>query len=210
MPSRCSVSRTRAPGVELAELALSLERLELAQDYFERALDEEPDNARALAGLARTRGDRFELTEPLARRALEEAPADAQVLASVADFYARGARREALDTSERQHRLEQARRLFTRSLQLERDAVAAQLGLARTYLAEGDDVTLGIRWAKAAQQLRPGSLEIDLVLARLEAKQGWLSSARLRTIDMISRTHSIRLRRLGRELVEAIAEMGSR
>ncbi len=193
--------------VELAELALVLERLELAEEYFERALDAEPGNPRALVGLARTRVDGFERAEELTRLALGEAgTADPSVLVRAGEFYAAGARQASLDESERLRRLEQARRLFLQSLRIEERGVEARLGLARTYLEEGEDAREGIRWVESARRLRPGSLDVELVSARLLVKQDLRGSARRRASDVVSRARSARLRKQGRELLDAERE----
>ena len=80
------------------------------------------------------------------------------------------------------------------------------MGLARTYLEEGEDAREGIRWVESARRLRPGSLDVELVSARLLVKQDLRGSARRRASDVVSRARSARLRKQGRELLDAERE----
>jgi tetratricopeptide (TPR) repeat protein len=192
---------------ELAELALALERLELAEEYFELALEAEPAKPRALAGLARARVDRFDPAEDLVRLALDNAVApNAQTLLRFGEFYEEGARQEGLNVGERGRRLDLARQYYVQSLRLEQRGVAARLGLARTFLVDGEDAAAGIRWVETARELRPGSLEVELVFARLFASQGSTSAARRRAIDIASRSHSKSLRMSALGLLESTAK----
>lgn len=168
--------------VALAELALRLERPKLAEAYFERALAADPDDAHALAGLACARADRFDAAEPIAKRALAAADAaDPAVLVRVADFYRQAAESTSPVDEERRARLGRARSLYGRALEVDDRSVAARLGLALVFLDEGRDLAQGLRWLETARALRPGSLELDLVLARFEAAMGADLAARRST-----------------------------
>lgn len=201
--SPISLARAR---IELAELALELDRSKLAAGYFERALQLDPHNAQALTGLALASVDRFEQAEATVLEALSGSPdTNDATLLHVADFYARAARPSEILPKERQRRLERARSFYKKTLDSKSGAVAARLGLARTHLGPGEDVEAATPWIDAAKALRPGALEIDLLRAKQRAGQGRRSAARVLAAEVVSRSHSARLNDAARGLLEDLS-----
>ncbi len=82
----------------------------------------------------------------------------------------------------------------------------SRVGFAATCLFEAQDAERGLEWLESARALRPGSLEIDLLAARLNAKLGRFESARKLAADVVSRTRWPATEREAREILEAAAE----
>ena len=76
--------------------------------------------------------------------------------------------------------------------------------MGETYLLEGEDAALGLPWVEAAQQLRPDSLEIALLFARLQEKSGQREAALETTIAVLNRTHSRDTKEAARALLAEI------
>ena len=201
------VSPARAR-VLLGDLADALGRERLAADLLERALSEETGRegaaeARALATLAWIRLDRFEEAESLLGQALAAAEDDAKVRSIAGSVYARAAaNRETAD--ERSSLLRAAREHLRAAHALRPSSADPLLELARTHLVDGEDLAAALELAESAAMRRPGSLEIDLVRARLEAKRGRRTAARLLAQEVASRSGWAPLRQQARELLEAL------
>ncbi|MAG33123.1 MAG: hypothetical protein CL908_19770 [Deltaproteobacteria bacterium] len=193
-------SRTR-----LGDLALELAKPGVAEDYFERALDADSGYGRAHAGLAlvAVQEHRFDDIEGHARAALETGGGDAQVQLRIADAY-RLAGFEDPNVGRRVDWIESARRHYERVLALERGSALARVGMGATHLTAGGDPEQARPWFEAAQALRPGSLEITLWRARLEAALGAKGSAEAMAREMVSRTHWRELDRRGRAFIDAL------
>jgi tetratricopeptide (TPR) repeat protein len=189
-PSPTPLSRDRAL-VELAELALASGRAKRARDYFEMARAANPNNARAHAGLGNVekREARWSEALPHYREALEIAPDDASVQHDVGGYYHAMAGHTD-DASERARHLESARRHYRRGLEIDQTRADTRARMGETFLLEGEDPALGLAWVESAQKLRPDSLEIALLHARLQQKLGQREAALETTIAVLNRTHS--------------------
>jgi tetratricopeptide (TPR) repeat protein len=177
--------------IELAELALAIERTKQARRYFEMARATNPHNARAHAGLGSVEwlSQRWSEAEPHYREALAIAPGDASVQHDVgAYFHARAGR--ASSSSERTQLLESARRHYRRSLTIDPRRADTRARMGETFLLEDEDAEQGLAWLETALQVRPDSLEIALISARLQKKLGHLEAARETTVAVLARTHS--------------------
>lgn len=192
----------------LGELAHVLGRERLAADLLERALRDDSGRdgaaaARALAMLAWVRLDPFEETESRLQRALAEAEDDAKVRTIAGNVYTRAA--ASRETTEKRSRLLRMARGHLRAAHALQPASADPLlELARTHLVDGEDLTAALELAGSAAVLRPGSLEIDLVRARLEAQRGHRIAARLLAQEVASRSGWAPLRQQARDLLEAL------
>jgi tetratricopeptide (TPR) repeat protein len=177
--------------IELAELALAVGKTKHARKYFEMALAANPTAARAHAGLGNVerRAKRWEEALPHYRKALEIAPDDASIQLDVGAYYHTLARHSA-DPSERTRLLEDARRHYRRSLEADELRADARARLGETFLLEGEDAARGLAWVESARKLRPDSLEIALLYARLQQKLGQREAALETSIAVLNRTHS--------------------
>ncbi len=175
----------------LGELALQWRWLPLwlgpkyekrALELFERAVQEAPADARALAGLGKVlafRGRGAEAQEALAR-AVAMAPEDPRVHLALADHLARRAsiERDGVAPDERRALREEARKHYLRCISLEPDLPAGYFGLGATYRGQGGDLAPGIAaLEKAHAQLR-WHTPISLALAALYAEASASEKAR--------------------------------
>jgi tetratricopeptide (TPR) repeat protein len=169
----------------LGELALQLgpKHVKQALGFFERAVQEAPADARALAGLGTVlpfQGRGVEAEETLAR-AVAMAPEDPRVHLALADHLAWRADRAHYDVAPDGLRAlrEEAREHYLRCISLEPDLPAARFGLGATYRGQGGDLAPGIAaLEKAHAQLR-GDTRISLALATLYAEARASGKARL-------------------------------
>jgi tetratricopeptide (TPR) repeat protein len=203
-PSPTPLPRDRAL-VELAELALASGKTKHARKYFEMALAANPTSARAHAGLGNVerRAERWDEALPHYRKALEISPDDASVQHDVGAYYHALAGHTA-DVSERTRLLGSARRHYRRSLELDELRADTRARMGETFLLEGEDAAAGLAWVESAQQLRPDSLEIALLSARLQEKAGYREAALETTIAVLNRTHSRDTKEAARELLAEI------
>lgn len=149
------------------------------RSLFARALEVNPRNARALAGLAQV-----ELDSRLAREgfeaALRLAPEDALLHATYGEWLR--ARLEDLGDSaspERRRELaEGARQEFEQSLALDPELPVAHAGLGATHLLDGSDPEEGRLELERARELLPGNLTIALWLGELHLTAGRPAQAR--------------------------------
>jgi len=65
--------------------------------------------------------------------------------------------------------------------------------LGASYLLPGEDAVLGVAPLETAARLLPGSLEVELLQARIEATLGHRGLARVQASDVLSRSGSRRL-----------------
>jgi tetratricopeptide (TPR) repeat protein len=199
-PEPLSRSRSRAI---LGRLALRLDRPALARDYFERALDADPEDAAALAGLVQADAKKASEPDALLARAAALAPDDARVQTWIGDAQAALAE-YATEGSARTARIEAARARYRRSLEIDPAGVDARVGLGLTYLSGEEDVADGIAWLESAAQLRPGSLPIVLAIGQLEVRRGRRIAARIRAREVISRSHDAVLLESAQSLLEQV------
>jgi len=189
----------------LANLALDLGRPLLAAEYFERALRDRPDYPPSLAGLVLAdalagRADRIdERAEQVATHADSDAVASSRLgLALVVSAVDLPAGRE------RESRLHSARELLERSLQLEPGRSQARIGMGMSFLAAQDDPDRAREFFEAVQRERPGALELELWLARVQLQLGRPNGARSHLAVAISRSHSRLIRKAAEEMYEEI------
>jgi tetratricopeptide (TPR) repeat protein len=181
------LSSTRSRS-SLGWLALEIENRNLAQSYFERALEADLDHPQALVGLAHTKtGDADEALE-LLRRADRLAGQDAAIQSRIGDAYRMLA--ESSSTPEARRRsIDWAREHYTRSHSLDAKDMRARIGLGLLELLAGEDLEAGVTWLESAAREQPGSLGIELGLARLDLARGKATAAGIRAREIISRSH---------------------
>ncbi len=193
----------------LGELALLLDRADLAADYFERALEDVPDHPRARVGLACASamggdpaldGSLLEaLDEVMAR------PSDPPVALQIAAGDAARAIAAVSTAPElRSKALAFARARYAEALRDPSPSARAEMGMALSYLeVAGEDPAGAVEWIEAARKRRGGSLLLELRLAQSEAKSGAERSAQIRARNVISRSHDLALERAARALLES-------
>ena len=76
--------------------------------------------------------------------------------------------------------------------------------LGASYLIPGEDPKLGAAPLGAAARLLPGSLEIELLQARLQAALGNLGLAGVQARDVFSRSGSRRIQEEAREFLQSL------
>ncbi len=178
-----------ASRVALGELALALGRAETGEDLFRGALAKQPEDARANSGVAvaaRLQG-RWQEALLLHERALAAAPEDPRILRDLAATRITQAAAESGEA--REHYVELARDPLEHSLALDPASAEAHAMWAETSLLLGRDLDGGLEHAAAARAVRPASLELELLEARVRAKRGEIGAARDAAIDVASRTH---------------------
>jgi tetratricopeptide (TPR) repeat protein len=106
-------------------------------------------------------------------------------------------------TTGRSANLARARRAYGEAARLDPDLAAALALDASSYLMEGEDPAEGLRLVTRAYRILPGSLEIQLLFARLEAARGKRAPARLHAADVASRGHDLDIEDEAVELIEA-------
>jgi tetratricopeptide (TPR) repeat protein len=200
VPISRAESRTR-----LGELALLLDRPVLAADYFERALDDEPDHPRARLGHAFASAVRGEPAQgeslALALALPADPPAALQIAAGDA---ARAIAAASSDPELRDEALALARERYADALRSPSPSARAEMGMAESYLeVEGEDPAGAALWIEAARKRRGGSLLLELRLAQSEASSGAERSAQIRARNVISRTHDRVIEKQARALLES-------
>lgn len=210
-PASLSLSESRA---RLGELALRLERPELALEYFERALDGDPQHAAARIGRSVAAARLGQPEVVYSTFATTQLQSDAPSALSVAAGDAYRAVAEGSDSPERRRAaLAAARARYGEALAGAQPAVRAALGMALTHLdVEGGDPAEALEWLARVRKLRPGSLALELFIARAEAASGQARLARIRARNVVSRTHDRALEDAARALIESLEsdESGSR
>jgi len=191
----------------LGWLSISLARAKQAQRYFERAVGDNPGNARAHAGLGAAdalRG-RWESAIPHYGRALEIAPGDPLTQVDVGTYYD-GRARATGDAETRASFAALARRHYARSWELGDPLPEAYAMYGATFLLEGEATERALEPLEEANRMLGSSLEIKLLLARLYSKLGRYRQARAQVVAVFSRTHSPLMRDRARDLLARIDE----
>jgi tetratricopeptide (TPR) repeat protein len=176
-----------------------------AANYFERAIAAEPGLARAHAGLgavARQRG-RFGEARSRYARALGLAPDDALVQLELGDS-SREQAEAANDPSEVAELAETARRHYRASEAVDPSRAAAPALRATTHLLPGQDPALAVAPLARARRLRPASLELELLAARVHAALGQHARARAEAAGVAARTHSRPLAEAAQQLLNEL------
>ena len=159
----------------LADLALHLDgHAALAAELFERARADAPQNARALAGLARARAKLgvadLAGQRELLDRAVELAPHDAWVQRAYGNVLFERLRR-GVRGDEAEGLVADARDHFRRSVELEPELPAGYAGLGMTYIP-GEEPEPGILALRRALELGGWDNEVAFYLAQLEIRRG--------------------------------------
>jgi tetratricopeptide (TPR) repeat protein len=190
---------------ELGWLSIVLGRPEQARRYFEMAVVDTPESASAQLGLGAVDRlfARWEEAKPHYARALGIAEESPLVQLEVGGYYHTRAGHTA-DAVTRSQLLELARGHYARSIALDTSLAEPHAVLGATYLLDGEDATLGLEPLLRAQQLLPGSLEIELLLANLKVKLGLTVEGRDRALRVFSRTHSDDLASGAKGIMDAI------
>jgi len=175
-----------------------------AEEFYEAALDENPDNASALVGIADLHkfADRYDEAAPLYERALALEPNDADHLLDYGEYLLDRAVVEP-SADARRLLLVEARRQFARSYQLNpsNPETLSQNGI--TYLFEGEDVAKGVQSLEQAYDLLPSQLDIQVALAQAYVAAGNTEDARALLERLIATTHA----ELAEQLEKLLADL---
>jgi len=204
VPDLRPLSKARAL-LTLGWLAIELRRSDIARGYFEMARSEDSGSAEAEAGLgsADRLDARWESAQGHFDRALAEAPGDARVHLEAGNFYqAWGA--VTASPKERSARLTQARAHYARSIEANPSLPEAHAMLGASYRFPGEDPKGGVAPLEAAAQLLPGSLEVELLQARLQAALGHRGLAQVQAGDVLSRSGSRRLQEEAQQFLDTL------
>jgi tetratricopeptide (TPR) repeat protein len=176
----------------LGELSLALRRPEQAEGWFRRSVAADRLDARAHAGLGVALGQ-LGPGEAAAQEldvALGIAQEDPLNHLDAASYYLARALRSR-DAGTRTEFAEGARRHAARSSTLAGGGLPESYALyATSYLVPGQDPAGALPALEEARRLLPGSHEIDLLFARVDARLGRSALARERVVEILARTHS--------------------
>ncbi len=191
----------------LGWLSLSLGRTDQAERHFAMALLENPQNARAHAGLgaAARMEQRWEDAATHFEGALSLAPDDALTHLDAGNFYAQQAR-VAKTAADRAGGARLARRQYARSAELDASLPETYVRFAETFLIEGEEIEKALAPAERAQELLPASLETRLLLARVYERLEKYAKAREQAVAVLSRSSSPETRDAARAVLERIGE----
>ena len=173
---------------ELGWIAMDVDQIDAAAEYFEQAVAVNPRNARAEAGFGAVEQTyaRWESAAAHFNRAIGMAPGSAATQLDLAGFYL--ARAEATrDERQRRRLLELARTHANRCLEINPEFAAAYALIAAIHLLPGEDPQAGMRAIFRAEELMPGSLELAML-------RSWL----LYTLDKPGSARSVARRVLAR------------
>jgi len=84
------------------------------------------------------------------------------------------------------------------------------MGLGLSFLAAEDDPVRAREWFEAVAHERPGALELELWLARVQLQLGRPNGARSHVHEALSRSHSRLIKRTADEIIEKIEEQEAR
>jgi len=150
-----------------------------AKRYLDAALAANPDNARALVGLAHWHASRddYVQAEPLYERAIGLQPDDALPHLDYAEYLSARAFR-AQSPEERRDWLSKARRHFVRSHALDDANPETLVAYGATFLMPGEAPAKGLDTLEAAHALLPAHPHVKLTLASLYATMERYDDAR--------------------------------
>ncbi len=166
----------------LGWLALNIQKLSLAEAYFEHASAANPNNARAIAGLGDTHkyGERWQEAEAAYRRSLELAPDDWQNHLEFAEYFVDRAMKEE---DGRDERLTRAREHFAKAIELAPENPEAHAVLGASYTIGDQPPEPGIAALERAAVLLPSHPAIEFPLAKLHHRAGH----RERAVELLRR-----------------------
>lgn len=158
-------------GTRLGWLAMNIGKFSLAEAYFERASAANPNNARAIAGIADTHKihERWAEAEAAYRRSLELAPDDWQNRLEFAEYFAD---RAANEEEGREERLAQAREQLSKAIELAPEIPEGHAVLGATYTIGDQPPEPGIEALERAARLLPSHPWIEFPLAKLHHRAG--------------------------------------
>ena len=198
------LSRAEA-AVRLGELALLAGKVLMARTLFEAALVEEPDNARAHAGLGGVlaAAELWEEARPHLETAVEIAPDDPlNELDLGAYWQARAAGTEEAEL--RRKMLIDARRHYERSADLDDGRPEPFARYGESFLVEGEDPSRGIKTLEHAVRLLPSAVEVRLSLAEAYVGAGREEDARPLLRRILAWAHDEEMADRARELLESL------
>lgn len=154
-------------------LALLIGKKDDAQKYYEAALNENPDNAPALVGMADLHkfAKRYDQAIPLYERAIALEPDQALHELDYGEYFQTRARQEP-DVNMKKQWIELARDHFERSLALDEGNPEALAMYGTTYLIEGESPGKGLDKLILASNNLPANFSIKMYLARAYVAAG--------------------------------------
>jgi tetratricopeptide (TPR) repeat protein len=189
----------------LGWVLIELERPDRAQEWFERALERDPNSARAHAGMGASATLRQEWDAALVHleRALELQPNDSLNRLDLGIYY-RDRALASEDPAERASLAEKARRQLRMSWQLDDSRPEPYSVYGSTFLIEGEDPSRGVAALERAHRMLPSDQEIDLDLARMYVALGQPVRAKQIALEAYSNTRSKPVREEAERLVNEI------
>jgi tetratricopeptide (TPR) repeat protein len=184
----------------LGLISLELGRARNAARYFQMLPGDDSRRWVGLAGAYRT-ADTLDKALTNIERALDATPDDASTQLEAGRVFQ--ALAEASPT-DRSANLTRARRAYSEAARLDPELAAALALDASSYLIEGEDPAKGLPLVTQAYRMLPGSLEIQLLFAQLEAARGKRAPARLHAADVASRGHGLHIEDDALELIETL------
>jgi tetratricopeptide (TPR) repeat protein len=184
-------------------VAMGEERVDVAEEFFEAAIDLEPENLRAAIGMSSVWSMRGEPV--IAEEILSSLPSDGEHSALV--FEARGltaVRLAELMTPMDQELygfgyIESARADFTRAVERNPESASAWFYLGSTYVMDpSSSAEVGIDALLKAGELCPGSLDVRLGLGALYARSGQVQTAQRHLRHVLASHDETRVQRAQR------------
>lgn len=189
----------------LGELALQGGRIDVAKRFFARALELDPELARAHAGMGDVIKARARWEEARAHfeRAVELDPEDPLNQLDIGEYWhARARKTEDLDA--RHEMLVKARRHYVEANKLDDSRPEAYSVYGASYLFDGEDAAEGVETLEYAEHLLPSNLQIRLWLAEAYVKVGRNEEARTRLATIIAWSHGSPTAEKARALLEEL------
>jgi tetratricopeptide (TPR) repeat protein len=190
---------------DLGWLSLTAGDPALAERSFGYALVEQPDNARAHAGMgdACKFQNRWEEAEPHYQRALALAPDDALNHLEYAE-YLHDLATQTEDAAERQRLILSARRHYVRSQKLDRRLPETYAMYGSTFLMEGEDPSKGLETLEHAHAMLRTDPNTQFLLAQVYARTGRIAEARDLLETLIAWAHDEEQAEVARELLAEV------
>ncbi len=176
--------------LQLGELALVGGRVGVAGRLFARALELDPERARAHAGTGDVIKARARWKEARAHfeRAVELDPEDPLNQLDIGEYWHARAR-ETEDLDARHEMLVRARRHYLQANKLDDSRPETYSVYGASYLLDGEDAAQGIETLEYAEHLLSSDLQIRLWLAEAYVKVGRNEEARARLTTIIAWSH---------------------
>ena len=164
----------------LGELAISVGKLDTAEALFRKAIAQNPENSRALAGLGdihKFRGQQAK-AEPYFLRAIEHGPDEPLNHLDYAEYLHEKARKESSTSDTRRKLYKQARAHYVKAWKLDPKAPEVYLMYGKTFLEVGDSPEKALQMLEESHALLPGDLGLRFILAKAYVDQGRKAEAR--------------------------------